>query len=309
MAVAQGSFAVPTYTAGSARGAVATPTFSPAAGTYYSTQMVTISTATPLAVLCYTTDGSTPTETGNLCSGGTTQTYTSPVSVASSLTLKAIGTLATGTDSAVGSAAYTIVTGALVCPAVPGATYDTFAGTSGTAMATYNSCWVNLTSSYVVANENLNGSNQVTNTVYLGGGAYTGDTSSTAQMIIGPNTVVNTAKYVCVRSNPGTAAGYCAGNNSWNSTSTTSIELLKNGGFLAGITGCPTMNQQTTSYAVAIVAIGTSSVLLTAYVNGTACTGTYTDSSSAIASGTVGFYTYYQVGSLTAMGKFCDYFC
>lgn len=87
---------------------VATPTFSPVAGTYTGTQFVTISTVTGGATICYTTDGSTPTEVANACSGGTTQTYTSPVTVASSLTIKALGTLSGSTDSAVGSAAYTI---------------------------------------------------------------------------------------------------------------------------------------------------------------------------------------------------------
>ena len=110
MAVAQGSFAVPTYTAGSlgSSATVATPSFSPGGGSYSSTQTVTISTATSLAVLCYTTDGSTPTESGHLCSGGTTSTYSTPISVATTQTVKAIGTKATYTDSAVGSAAYTI---------------------------------------------------------------------------------------------------------------------------------------------------------------------------------------------------------
>jgi hypothetical protein len=86
----------------------ATPTFSPAAGTYTSTQTVTISTATSLAVLCYTTDGTTPTESANLCSGGTTSTYATPITVSTTQTVKAIATLALYTDSAVGSALYTI---------------------------------------------------------------------------------------------------------------------------------------------------------------------------------------------------------
>ena len=41
----------------------ATPTFTPAAGTYGSAQTVTISTTTSGATIRYTTDGSTPTET------------------------------------------------------------------------------------------------------------------------------------------------------------------------------------------------------------------------------------------------------
>lgn len=86
---------------------VATPTFSPGAGTYIGTQTVTISTATSGATLCYTTDGSTPTADGaGTCTHGTT--YSTPVSVAASETLKAIGSKATYLDSSVGSAAYVI---------------------------------------------------------------------------------------------------------------------------------------------------------------------------------------------------------
>jgi len=93
------------YAGGS--GTVATPTFSPVAGNYATTQNVTISTSTGGATLCYTTDGSTPTANGaGTCTHGTT--YSTPVVVASSLTLKAVGSLSGDSDSAVGSAAYTI---------------------------------------------------------------------------------------------------------------------------------------------------------------------------------------------------------
>src|SRR6185312_13442781 len=85
----------------------ATPTFSPVAGTYLGTQSVTISDATAGATICYTTDGTTPTANGSgTCTHGTT--YSTAVSVASSLTLKAIGSESGFNDSSVGSAAYVI---------------------------------------------------------------------------------------------------------------------------------------------------------------------------------------------------------
>ena len=86
---------------------VATPTFNPIAGPYSATQNVVIATVTGGATICYTTDGTTPTAvTAGTCSHGTT--YSGPVAVATSLTIKAIGTLAAATNSAVGSAAYVI---------------------------------------------------------------------------------------------------------------------------------------------------------------------------------------------------------
>ena len=80
----------------------ATPTFSPAAGTYSSAQTVTISDATSGAAIYYTTNGSTPTTASTK--------YTGSVSVASSLTLKAIATATGFSASSVASASYVIST-------------------------------------------------------------------------------------------------------------------------------------------------------------------------------------------------------
>ena len=78
----------------------ATPTFSPVAGSYTGTQTVTVTSTTSGCTIYYTTDGTTPTESSSSISNGGT------VSVASSLTLKAIASLTDNLDSAVGSAAY-----------------------------------------------------------------------------------------------------------------------------------------------------------------------------------------------------------
>lgn len=79
---------------------VSTPTFSPAAGDYPTSQSVTISTVTPLAQIFYTDDGSAPTALST--------PYTAPVLVDADVTLKAIAILAGMLDSEVGTAAYTI---------------------------------------------------------------------------------------------------------------------------------------------------------------------------------------------------------
>ena len=83
----------------------ATPTFSPVAGSYTGTQTVAITSATGGCTIYYTTNGTTPTESSSSISNGGT------VSVASSLTLKAIASLTNNLDSAVGSAAYVINSG------------------------------------------------------------------------------------------------------------------------------------------------------------------------------------------------------
>lgn len=82
----------------------ATPTFSPVAGTYATTQTVSITCTTPSSSIYFTTDGSTPT----FPITGTTTLYTGPLTVSATETIKAIGVASGFSNSAVGSAAYTI---------------------------------------------------------------------------------------------------------------------------------------------------------------------------------------------------------
>ena len=80
----------------------ATPTFSPAGGTFSAAQSVTLSDATPGASIFYTTDGSTPSSSSNL--------YTSAIVISSSstITIQAMATAAGFLNSAVTSAVYVI---------------------------------------------------------------------------------------------------------------------------------------------------------------------------------------------------------
>jgi hypothetical protein len=88
--------------------AVATPSISPASGSYSSTQTVSIADSTAGATICYTTDGSTPTTNGaGTCTHGST--YSGTFSQAMSATVKAVGSLSGETDSSVGSNSYTFV--------------------------------------------------------------------------------------------------------------------------------------------------------------------------------------------------------
>jgi len=87
-----------TYAAAPSR--VATPTFSPAGGTYSSAQNVTISCSTAGATIRYTTNGSEPTSSSTQYSG--------PITVNSTTTIKAKAFKSGMTDSETASATYTI---------------------------------------------------------------------------------------------------------------------------------------------------------------------------------------------------------
>lgn len=82
----------------------ATPTITPASGTYYETQSVTISCATEGATIYYTTDGSAPTAGSAV--------YSSPIEVTENTTIKAIAMKEGYDDSSVATAEYTIILGA-----------------------------------------------------------------------------------------------------------------------------------------------------------------------------------------------------
>jgi len=79
---------------------VATPVISPVSGNYVGTQTVTLTDATGPAVIYYTTDGTIPTTSS--------WQYTSPFSVSSSATVKAIAAASGYATSAVAAATYVI---------------------------------------------------------------------------------------------------------------------------------------------------------------------------------------------------------
>ena len=101
--------------------AAATPTFSPIAGTYGSTQSVTISDVSSGAIVCYNTTGFPATDGQSGCTNGTL--YTGAISVSAGETIYAVAGGAGYGDSPIASAPYQI--GATV----PRPTFSPAAGT------------------------------------------------------------------------------------------------------------------------------------------------------------------------------------
>jgi hypothetical protein len=77
------------------------PAFSVQAGTYSSPQTVTLSGANPQTIIFYTIDGTTPTINSTR--------YSSAIPIAASETIKAIAAARGCANSAVASAAYSIL--------------------------------------------------------------------------------------------------------------------------------------------------------------------------------------------------------
>jgi hypothetical protein len=102
-------------------GTAATPTFTPAPGTYGTSQSVTISDTTAGATIYYTTDGTTPTTASAV--------FTAPITVNSTETIEAIAVANGCSNSAAASALYTI--------AAPVAT-PTFSPAAGTYTSAQN---------------------------------------------------------------------------------------------------------------------------------------------------------------------------
>jgi len=100
------SVATATYTI--TQPSAATPTFTPAPGTYTAAQSVTIADSTAGASVYYTVDGTTPTTSSTL--------YTQPIAIAATTTIKAIAAASGFANSSVASGTYTIALPAADAP-------------------------------------------------------------------------------------------------------------------------------------------------------------------------------------------------
>ena len=114
----------------------ATPAFTPEAGTYYEVQTVAIACGTAEAVIYYTTDGTEPTAESNV--------YSEPITVGSSMTIKAIAMKEGYENSNIATAEYNIILGAVTIFSqdwegdMNGWTFVTVSGEKPWTIAQYN---------------------------------------------------------------------------------------------------------------------------------------------------------------------------
>lgn len=136
-------------------GAVASPTFSPAAGTYSTAQTVALATTTAGSAIRYTTDGSEPTIWSPV--------YAAPIAVGATATVKARAYHPDRAASSVASATYTISTGAVEAPAlsVPSGSY-----------ATWRRVYVSSATSGATIRYTTNGANPTTSDAAVASGSY-----------------------------------------------------------------------------------------------------------------------------------------
>src|SRR5277367_2704015 len=157
-----------------------TPTFSPVAGTYTTSQSVTISDISTKTIY-YTTDGSVPTTSST--------PYSGPVTVASNETINAIAVLSGFTNSPVATAAYTIAS------VLPTPTFSVAAGTYTTAQ----SVTISDSSSGATIYYTTNGTTPTTTSTKYGGTAISVSTTETLEaMAVATgytNSAVATAAY------------------------------------------------------------------------------------------------------------------
>jgi len=153
---------------------------------------------------------------------------------------------------------------------------DSFTGTNGTHLADHDANWLSTTGA--IDNITIQ-SNALNLAAWVLAGAYwNGSSADDSQLIHLANTsaIVN----VIVRAASG-SNGYAWGMAESSGGNYTAGYILKNGAWVASRSGTWAINQ---NHTIRVTASGTSPVVITPYVDGTAL-ATYSDSSSPITSG------------------------
>jgi hypothetical protein len=249
----------------------ATPTFSPAAGTYSTTQTVTISDATAGATIYYTTNGTAPTTSSTK--------YTGAITVSATETLEAIA-IATGySNSAVATATYTI--GAATT--LPAPTFSPAAGTYSTSQTVTISDATAGTTIYYTTN----GTTPTTSsTKYTG--AITVSATETIEAIAVEtgysNSAMATATYTIGAATTLPIPTFTPAAGSYSTSQTVTISDATAGTTIYYTTNGTTPTTSSTKYTGAITVSATETITAiaveTGYTNSAVATATYTISTA-----------------------------
>jgi Chitobiase/beta-hexosaminidase C-terminal domain/Legume lectin domain len=251
---------------------VATPTFSPAAGTYASPQNVTISTTSAGATIYYTTDGSTPTKSS-------TQ-YTVPIAINSTMTVQAYAVASGFFDSAVGSATYTITSAA----ATP-----TFSPVGGTYNSTQNVTISDTTPGAVIYFTTNGTAPTTSSTVYTAPIAVTGSGTINAMATATglSNSAVASATYTITTAPAAATPTFSPVGGTYSTTQNVTISDTTPGAVIYFTTNATAPTTSSTMYTAPIAVTGSGTIMAmataTGFSNSAVASATYTISSTTAA--------------------------
>jgi LysM repeat protein len=239
------------------------PTFSPAAGTYTTSQSVTINDATMGTTIYYTTNGATPTTSSTVYSGA--------ITVSATETLEAIAVETGYTNSPAATAAYTIN------PVLPAPTFSPAAGTyTASQTVTIRDATTGTTIYYTT-----NGTTPTTSsTIYSG--AITVSATETLEAIAVEtgytNSSVGTATYTIASVLPAPTFSPVAG--TYTASQTVTISDATTGTTIYYTTNGTTPTTSSTIYSGAITVNATETLeaiaVHTGYTNSPVATANYT---------------------------------
>jgi LysM repeat protein len=239
------------------------PTFSVAAGTYTTSQTVTISDATAGTAIHYTTNGATPTASSTV--------YNGPITVSATETLEAIAVETGYTNSAVAAASYTIV------PVLPTPTFSLAAGTYTTAQTVTISDATAGTTIYYTTN----GATPTTSSTVYNGPITVSATETLEAIAVETgytNSSVATAAYTIAPVLPTPTYSLAVG--TYTTSQSVTITDATSGATIYYTTNGVTPTTSSTKYTGAITVSATETLeaiaVETGYTNSPATTATYT---------------------------------
>jgi hypothetical protein len=242
----------------------ATPNFSPAPGTYSSTQTVAIASVTPSAAIYYTTDGSTPTTSSTVYSG--------PITVSATETVQAIATATGLKTSATGIAAYTIA---------PSAAVPTFSPAAGT-YSSAQTVTISTTTPSATIYYTTNGSTPTTSSAVYSGPFTVSSTETLKAIAVASghlNSTAGTAVY-SINYPPASAPTFSPGAGTYSTVQTVAISSATPAAIIYYTTNGSTPTTSSPAYSVPITVSATETVkaisIATGYTLSAAVSAAYT---------------------------------